>query len=77
MPGPLTGLDAIFVMPQRERLESHTLLHAALGELHWRLKQHRAAAGNFRRALHLAQVGPEQNYLTRMIERAEGAEMVN
>jgi RNA polymerase sigma-70 factor (ECF subfamily) len=67
-------LDAISAMPQRERLESHYLLHAVLGKLHWRLNQHRAAAGTFRRALHLAQVGPEQNYLTRMIERAEGAE---
>ena len=72
--GPQAGLDAISAMLQRERLESHYLLHAVLGELHWRLNQHRAAAGNFRRALHLAQVGPEQNYLTRMLERAEGAE---
>ncbi len=42
-----------------------------LGELHWRLNHHRAAAGNFRRALHLAQVSPEQLYLTRMLERVD------
>jgi RNA polymerase sigma-70 factor (ECF subfamily) len=71
--GPQTGLDAIAAIPGRDRLESHYLLHAVLGELHWRLNQHRAAAGNFRRALHLAQVGPEQHYLTRMLERADGA----
>lgn len=67
--GPQAGLDAIAVIPQRDRLEPHYLLHAVLGELHWRMNHHRAAAGNFRRALHLAQVGPEQNYLSRMIDR--------
>ncbi len=40
--GTQAGLDAISAMPQRERLESHYLLHEVLGELHWRLNQHRA-----------------------------------
>jgi len=44
-----------------------------LGELHWRLNRHRVSAGNFRRALHLAQVGPEQLYLAWMLERADAA----
>ncbi|HEV8073048.1 MAG TPA: sigma-70 family RNA polymerase sigma factor [Opitutaceae bacterium] len=68
--GPQAGLDAIAKIPQRDRLESHYLLHAVVGELHWRLKDHRAAAESFRQALHLAQVGPEQLYLTRMLERS-------
>ena len=68
--GPQAGLDAIAVMPQRERLESHYLLHAVEGELHWRLKDEPAAAESFRRALTLAHVGPEQAYLSRMLERA-------
>lgn len=71
--GPQAGLDEIAAIPERDRLESHYLLHAVLGELHWRLNLHRAAAGNFRRALHLARVGPEQQYLARMLERADGA----
>src|SRR3954471_20302490 len=72
--GPQAGLDAIAAIPQRERLESHYLLHAVVGELHWRLRDHAAAAESFRRALHLAHVGPEQLYLTRMLERsAEGS----
>ncbi len=71
--GPQAALDAIAAIPNRDRLESHYLLHAVLGELHWRTNNHRAAAGNFRRALHLAQVGPEQQYLTRMLERTEEA----
>jgi RNA polymerase sigma factor (sigma-70 family) len=68
--GPQAGLDAVATIPQRDRLDSHYLLHAVLGELHWRLKNDRAAAESFRRALKLAQVGPEQNYLTRMLERS-------
>jgi RNA polymerase sigma factor (sigma-70 family) len=71
--GAQAGLDAIAEIPQRDRLESHYLLHAVVGELEWRLKNHQAAAESFRRALQLAQVGPEQTYLTRMIERTSEA----
>ncbi|HTQ31200.1 MAG TPA: DUF6596 domain-containing protein [Opitutaceae bacterium] len=71
--GPQAGLEAIAEIPQRDRLESHYLLHAVVGELHWRLKNHAAAAESFRRALQLAHVGPEQLYLTRMLDRAADA----
>ncbi len=68
--GPQAGLAAIEAIPQRERLESHYLLHAVLGELHWRREDHRAAAEHFRRALQLAHVGPEQQFLARMLDRS-------
>ncbi|HKB92224.1 MAG TPA: sigma-70 family RNA polymerase sigma factor [Opitutaceae bacterium] len=68
--GPRAGLDEIAEIPQRDRLESHYLLHAVVGELQWRLKNDRAAAESFRRALHLAKVGPEHLYLTRLLERS-------
>jgi RNA polymerase sigma factor (sigma-70 family) len=71
--GPQAGLDAIAAIPQRDRLDSHYLLHAVTGELYWRLKDERAAAESFRRALGLAHVGPEQVYLSRMLERSEQA----
>ena len=71
--GPQAGLDALAAIPQREKLDRHYLLYTVTGELHWRLQNHQAAAWNFRRALSLAQVGPEQAYLTRLIERAGGA----
>lgn len=70
--GPQAGLEAIAAIPQRDRLESHYLLHAVVGELHWRLQDERAAAESFRRALSLAHVGPEQAFLSRMIERTTG-----
>ncbi len=68
--GAQAGLDAIAAMAQRDRLESHYLLHAVVGELQWRLKDHRAAAESFRRALQLSHVGPEQSHLLRMLERS-------
>jgi len=69
--GPQAALDAVAAIPDRERIESNYLLHAVVGEFHWRLKNHRAAAESFRRALALAQVGPEQLYLTRMLDRVQ------
>src|SRR5690606_36755197 len=71
--GPQAGLEAVAAIPQPERLENHYLLHAVVGELHWWMKNDRAAAEIFRRALHLAKVGPEQLYLTRMLERSSDA----
>jgi len=68
--GPQAGLEAVAEIPQLDRLEDHYLLHAVRGELHWRLKNDHAAAESFRRALKLARVGPEQNYLSRMLERS-------
>jgi RNA polymerase sigma factor (sigma-70 family) len=70
--GPKAGLAALAVIARGGRLESHYLLHAVLGELHWRLGDHPRSAECFRRALGLAQVGPEQLHLTRMLERSLG-----
>ena len=68
--GPSAGLEAIAAIADLERLESSYLLPAVIGELHWRLNQHAEAAKQFRRALQLAQVGPEQQHLQRMLERS-------
>jgi RNA polymerase sigma-70 factor (ECF subfamily) len=70
--GPQAGLDAIAAMPDREQIESHYLLHAVSGELHWRLRRHDAAAASFRRARALARVGTEQVHLERLLERTRG-----
>lgn len=71
--GPQAGLDDLAAIVQRDRLESNYLLHAVEGELYWRLQDNVSAAESFRRALRLAQVGPEQAYLTRMIDQAKDA----
>ena len=69
--GPEAGLAALAEMPDRARLERHYLYHSVSAELHWRRGQHREAAEGFRRALRLAEVGPEQLHLSRMLERVE------
>lgn len=68
--GPRAGLENLAAIPAAQRFESHYLLHAVTGELHWRLGEHRAAAESYRRALQLAQVGPEQAHLERMLALA-------
>lgn len=69
--GPQAGLDAVAAIARRDRLESHYLYHAVVGELHWQLDHHHEAAESYRRALQLAEVGPEQLYLTRLLERVD------
>ena len=71
MHGPQSALDTLAAMKDRERLDSHHLLHAVTGELQLKLGNHRAAAESFRRALQLAQLTPEQSHLTRMLELSE------
>lgn len=70
--GAQAALDAIASIPRRELVESNHLFHAVVGELEQQLGNHEAAAVSFRRALALAQVGPEQDHLTRMLERSHG-----
>jgi len=71
--GPQAGLDALDSIAKTAPLDSLHLFHAVAGELHSRLNNHRAAAESYRRALALAQVGPEQSHLARQLERAEGS----
>jgi RNA polymerase sigma-70 factor (ECF subfamily) len=68
--GARVALDALEQMPRRDLIESHHLFHAVLGELQQKLGDHEAAAKSFRRALRLAQVGPEQDHLARMLQRS-------
>ncbi len=68
--GAEAGLREVAAIPQADRLDQHYLYHAVKGELEWRRNDFERAAACFRQALKLAQVGPEQVYLTRMLERA-------
>jgi RNA polymerase sigma-70 factor (ECF subfamily) len=68
--GAQAALDAIASIQRRELVESNHLFHAVVGELEQQLGNHEAAAVSFRRALALAQVGPEHDHLTRMLERS-------
>lgn len=68
--GPHAGLKAVAEIPDRDCLESNHLFHSVVGELNLRLNDNHAAAENFRRAHELAQVGPEQAHLVRMMEKS-------
>jgi RNA polymerase sigma-70 factor (ECF subfamily) len=68
--GPRAGLQAIAEIPDRDRLEPNHLFHAVVGELNLRLYDNQAAAESFRRAHELAQVGPEQAHLVRMMKKS-------
>jgi len=68
--GARVALDVLEQMPRRDLIESHHLFHAVIGELQQQLGHHEAAANSFRRALQLAQVGPEQHHLARMLEKS-------
>lgn len=67
--GSRAGLEAIAAIKDREKLESHYLLHAVIGELQFRSGDQAAALESFRRALQLSQVAAERLYLTRMLGR--------
>jgi RNA polymerase sigma-70 factor (ECF subfamily) len=65
--GPAAGLAAIGAIPDRDRLESYHLLHAALGDFEARLDHHAAAAAHFEKALRLADTKSEQAFLSRRL----------
>jgi len=69
--GPGAGIDAIRSIPNRSQLESYHLLHAVLGDLEARNKNSAAAAAHFERAIELAELKSEREYLGR--RRAECA----
>lgn len=69
--GPQAGLAAVSAIDRTDLIEAHYLFHAVAGDLHGRLQNHAEAAASYRRALDLAQVGPEQDYLARRLSATE------
>ncbi len=69
--GARAGLDVLATLPQRDRLESHYLLHAVTGDLQRQAGDHATADKSFRRAIDLAEVGPEQDHLGRLLNQPD------
>lgn len=61
--GPQAGLDAVHHIRDLQSLDSYYLLHAVLGEFEQRLNHTQRAAAHFRRALQLAVIKSEQQFL--------------
>lgn len=70
------GPDAAILLLEapeiRGRLEAYHRFHAVLGELEFRRGGFPAAAGHFRRAISLAETGPERVLLARRLEECVG-----
>ncbi len=69
--GAEAGLVALASIAERDRLEPHYLIHAVSGDLHAQLGRTAEAASCLRRALELAEVGPEQQYLAQRVAALE------
>lgn len=70
--GPRAGLDAVAAIPQREKLREYHLLYAVLGELEARREAWDVAAGWFERAVELAGLKSEQEFLRRRLQECAG-----
>jgi predicted RNA polymerase sigma factor len=69
--GPLAGIEALRAIRNLDKLNSFYLLHAVLGEFQARLGHAEAAAGHFRKSLELAEIQPEQSFLSKRIQACE------
>jgi RNA polymerase sigma factor (sigma-70 family) len=69
--GPQAGLDAISVIPHRDKLDEYYLLYAVLGEFESRLNDPLAAAGYFRKSMQLAETRSEQLFLAKRFRDCE------
>ncbi len=61
--GPKAGIAAVESMRHRDHLESYHLVYAVLGDFELQLKNNRAAAIHFRKALRLTDLTSEQTFL--------------
>jgi RNA polymerase sigma-70 factor (ECF subfamily) len=69
--GPQAGLEAVAAIPGRDKLESYYLLYAVLGEFEAQLNDPLAAAGYFRKAMGLTDLGSEQRFLRKRFQDCE------
>lgn len=69
--GPEAGKRAVESIQGRQKLEGYYLLYAVLGELEARSEDALAAAGYFRRAMQLADLRSEQEFLARRFRECE------
>lgn len=66
--GPEAAIALLGTPEIRDRLENYHLLHAVLGELHFKSQNPEAAAHHFRRAIDLTENAPERALLAKRLE---------
>jgi RNA polymerase sigma-70 factor (ECF subfamily) len=72
--GPQAGIQAVGAIPNPRPLESYYLRDAVLGDFEARLNHHETAAGHFQKALELAELKSERQFLARRLAQCETAE---
>ena len=66
--GPRAGIETVEAIHDRQQLNCYYLLYAVLGEFEADLNHRQAAMKHFRKALELATMRSEQNFLTKKIQ---------
>ena len=69
--GPKAGIEAVAAIQDRQSLESYYLFYAVLGEFEEQLNDPLAAAGYFRKSMHLAGSKSEQKFLLKRFRACE------
>ena len=69
--GPKAGIKAVAAIQDRQSLESYYLFYAVLGEFEEQLNDPLAAAGYFRKSMHLAGSKSEQKFLLKRFRACE------
>jgi RNA polymerase sigma factor (sigma-70 family) len=72
--GPSAGIEAVEAIQNRGDLDSYYLLYAVRGEFEAQLRHFEAAAGYFRKALHLTEVKSEQIFLSKKVRALRSRE---
>jgi len=72
--GPRAGIEAVEAIQDRGELDSYYLLYAVRGEFESQLRHFEAAAGYFRKALHLTEVKSEQKFLSKKVRALRSKE---
>jgi predicted RNA polymerase sigma factor len=71
--GPATGLEAVAAIRSAGKLKDYYLHYAVLGEFESRLEHREAAAGHFRKALELAELKSEREFLEGKLKACSGS----
>ena len=69
--GPQAGLDAVTAIAGRKKLDSYYLLYAVLGDFQQRMKNLSAARLHFQKAMQLAGIKSEQEFLLKRLQACE------
>lgn len=69
--GPQAGIAAVNAIQNLQSLDSYYLLHAVLGEFEARLRHLGLAAAHFQKAIQLAEIKSEREFLARRLQACE------